>query len=227
MLDETSQHAGEGFAGEVEMAGDVAFEAGQFDGAMVFGRGLQEVAGHPARGVAEHDVAHQVDQVVHPRRHAGHHAQAEFVVVFEQFAKRRHRQQSAGGGLDGLRAGRALQPTDGRHFGEGAAGSDHVQHVFLAAGSGSKNPHQPLAHHVDSGAIVAFAEDVVRLGEPADPRHHAKALKPRFVYFGEHRAVGENVYYVSLCHLSRFIRFESYPFVRLLRLSQYVVIFTF
>ena len=43
--------------------------------------GVEQVSGDAAGGVAQHDVFQQSDQVLHPKRHAGHHAQAQLVIL--------------------------------------------------------------------------------------------------------------------------------------------------
>ena len=108
-LDQPAKRARECLAGEIQVAGHVTLQARQLDRAV--GRSAFDSAsskqepGQPSGRVAERDVFHQRDQPPHPKRHAGHHAPAQFVIFVQRAAETFQRQQHAGGFFHGFGRG--------------------------------------------------------------------------------------------------------------------------
>ena len=173
-LGQLAESSRKSFAGEIQVVGKVPFQARQFDRIVAVGFGFQQESGDAAGGVAQDDFTHQPYQALNPTRDAGHHAEAQIVIVLERSAKGSDRQEDASSRLDCLGICGTPDPAHGGYLGERFAWPHHVQDVFFSAGTRSEYANQPFVDNVYPRTLVALAEDGVRLGELADPSHHGQ-----------------------------------------------------
>lgn len=192
LIGESAQGPGECFAGEVEMAGDVALDGGQDDLMVGPVGGVEQVVCEPTDGVAQDDVFEQADQLAHPSSHALEELAAELMIGVQGAAEGEVGQQDALGGLDGLGERGAGHSADRGDLGEGHAGLGEVQDMFLAGGSDFVDADGARADDEHAGAGVAFAEYGLASGVVALLGHCGQAEDGFGIQLGEQAATADH-----------------------------------
>lgn len=156
---EAAQGAGEGFAGEIELAGKMFFHAGEGDAAGGGVGGGEQVPGDAAEGVAQGDIFDAIDHVFNPTCHAFEQSQAKGMIGCEGGIKGAGGEQHTAGIFQSFGESGTGEIAHGGHFGKGSTGGNKMQDMFFAIGGSFENADQAAADQEDAGTGLSLAEN--------------------------------------------------------------------
>jgi glyoxylase-like metal-dependent hydrolase (beta-lactamase superfamily II) len=126
---------------------------------------VQQVLGHPARHVGEHQVGHHVVGPAQPPGQRLQHVHGNVRPVGQPRAQRVMRERGDGGVGDRAGGRRPRPRVEQRELPEHLAGSQHAPQVLPAVRRGAGELDLAIEHHVQAVSVVTFVEEVLAAGQ--------------------------------------------------------------